>query len=263
MVHRSSAQATALPRPRLSGLPSPPLAELAKLKADSNLQLSARSAPVEQEALLPILQESPLAGLVMRPDLPLPRLREMAKRAVPSDSELLVHLALAKRKVPLAIRRLPEENPLAGATRLLWEAANLRLLEDLDLRQTERRLALVRRPAARPSLQDLGLRRVERFPVQPVRARQCSKDPGPYAFSRGIPVAQKYNRAVRCGGRPTSVRYRRPRNRRGLAGYDNRCSRSQRKRAHPVRPFRIAAEDKRRCHPLPFADRDVRFANSG
>jgi len=40
----------------LSGLPSPPLAEL---KADSNLQLSARSAPVEQEALLLILQESP------------------------------------------------------------------------------------------------------------------------------------------------------------------------------------------------------------
>ena len=263
MVHRSSAQATALPQPRLSGLPSPPLAELAKLKADSNLQLSARSAPVEQEALLPILQESPLAGLVMRPDLPLPQLREVAKRSVPSDSELLVHLALAKRKVPLAIRRLPEQNPLAGATRLLWEAANLRLLEDLDLRQTERRLALVRLPEARPRLQDLGLRRVERFPVQPVRARQCSKDPGPYAFSRGIPVAQKYNRAVRCGGRPTSVRYRRPRNRRGLAGYDNRCSRSQRKRAHPVRPFRIAAEDKRRCRPLPFADRDVRFANSG
>ena len=115
MVHRSSAQATALPRPRLSGLPSPPLAELAKLKADSNLQLSARSAPVEQEALLPILQESPLAGLVMRPDLPLPQLREVAKRSVPSDSELLVHLALAKRKVPLAIRRLPEENPLAEA----------------------------------------------------------------------------------------------------------------------------------------------------
>jgi len=53
--------------------------------------------------------------LVMRPDLPLPRLREMAKRAVLSDLELLTQLALAKRNALLAIRRLPEESPLAEA----------------------------------------------------------------------------------------------------------------------------------------------------
>ena len=89
-------------------------------------ETAKREAPLEPDQLAPLaeanlkkplamFQEKPLAGLVMRPDLPLPRLREMAKRAVPSDSELLVHLALAKRKVPLAIRRLPEENPLAEA----------------------------------------------------------------------------------------------------------------------------------------------------
>src|SRR5437762_3330924 len=84
---------------------------------DSHLRLltetAKREAPLEPGQLAPL--ENPLAGLVMRPDLPLPQLREVAKRAVPSDSELLVHLALAKRKVPLAIRRLPEENPLAEA----------------------------------------------------------------------------------------------------------------------------------------------------
>ena len=68
-------------------------------------ETAKREAPLEPGQLAPLenplamLQENPLAGLVMRPDLPLPRLREMAKRAVPSDIELLVHLALAKRKV--------------------------------------------------------------------------------------------------------------------------------------------------------------------
>ena len=145
---------------------------------------------------------------------------------------------------------------------------NRLLLEDLDLHQTEQHsMRAVRRrpPAGRARLQDLRLRPVTQahFPLLLAHAPQCSKDPGPYAFSRGIPVAQKYNRAVRCGGRPTSVRYRRPRNRHVLAGCDNRCSRSQHKPARRVRPFRIAAGGKHRCHPLPFVDRDVRFANSG
>src|SRR5207247_748573 len=124
--------------------------------------------------------------------LPLPASRATQRSSL-QDSHLRSPTETAKREAPLEPGQLA---PLAEA--------NLGLLEDLDLRQAERRLALVRRPAARPRLQDLGLRRVERFPVQPVRARQCSKDPGTYAFSRGIPVAQKYNRAVRCGGRPTS-----------------------------------------------------------
>ena len=151
---------------------------------------------------------------------------------------------------------------------MLWElvrlaVANRLLLEDLDLHQWEQHSLQAVQRRRLPELQDLQLRRAERFPVPPARAHRYSKDPGPYAFSRGILAAQKYNRAVHSGGRPICARCRRPRNRRVLAGCDNRCSRSQHKPASRVRPFRIAAGGKHRCHPLPFADRDVRFANSG
>ena len=112
MVRHSSAQATALPRP---GWRSPPLPEMAKREAPLEPDQPAPLAEANLEKPLAMLQENPLAGLVMRPDLPLPRLREMPKRAVPSDSELLTDLALAKQKALLAIRRLPEENPLAEA----------------------------------------------------------------------------------------------------------------------------------------------------
>ena len=203
MVDRSSAQATALPRPGLlmqQGLHSPPLAELAKREADSDPEMPTRLAPVKREALLATLQENLLSEAV-RP-----------------------------------------------------EQANWRLLVDLDLRQTEQHLVRRRLLAGRARLRDLRLRRAERFPVPPARARRCSQDPGPFAFSREILAARKCNRAVRCGGRPISAQYRPPHNRGALAGCDNRCSRSQHKRARPVRPCLIAAGDKRRCHPLPFAD---------
>ena len=281
MVRHSSAQATALPRP---GWRSPPLPEMAKREAPLEPDQPAPLAEANLEKPLAMLQENPLAGLVMRPDLPLPRLREMPKRAVPSDSELLTDLALAKQKALLAIRRLPEENLLAEAKRqtvparlqenrpveamqLLWElvhlgAANRPLPEDLDLRRMEQRSVWVRLPAARARPQDLPLRRAERFALPPAHARRCSKDPGPCAFSQEILVARKCNRAARCGGPPISAQYRRPRNRRALAGCDNRCSRSRRKHAGPARPCLIAVEDKRRCRPPPFADSSVRFANS-
>lgn len=48
MVHRSFAQAKALPRP---GLRSPPLAELAKREANSEPAMPKRLAPVKREAL--------------------------------------------------------------------------------------------------------------------------------------------------------------------------------------------------------------------
>ena len=250
MVDRSSAQATALPR---LGLRSPPLAELAKREAHSDRERPKRLASVKGEAMLPMLQESPLVE-AMQLFWKVARLGVVNRRLL-EDSDLPLLATL-------------QANPLVEAMQLFWEplhlgVANRRLPEDLDLRQTELRLALVRRPAARARLQDLSLRRAERFPVLPARARQYSRDPGPYAFSRGIPVAQKCNRAVRCGVRPISARCRRPRNRREPAGCDNRCSRSRRKRAPPVRPFRIAVEDRRRCRPPPFVDRDARFANLG
>ncbi|HKI72041.1 MAG TPA: hypothetical protein VKA81_06685 [Verrucomicrobiae bacterium] len=102
------------------------LTETAKREAPLEPDQPAPLAEANLEKPLAMLQENPLAGLVMQPDLPLPRLREMAKRAVASDSELLTHLALAKQKALLAIRQLPEakrqtaparlqENPLAEA----------------------------------------------------------------------------------------------------------------------------------------------------
>jgi len=238
VVHRSSAQAKALPRP---GLRSPPLAELAKRERHSEPAMPKRLASVKREALQLVWE--------------------------------VVHLGVANRHLledlDLPLLAVLQESPPAEETmQSLWEVvhlgvANRRLPEDLDLRQMEQRLALVRRPAARVRLQDLPLRRAERFPVPLARARQYSKDPGPYAFFRETLVAQKCNRGVRCGGRPISARCRRPRNRREPAGCDNRCSRSRRKRAPHVRPFRIAAEDRRRCRPPPFADQDARFANLG
>jgi hypothetical protein len=177
--------------------------------------------------------------------------RDSLARLVPVKLEALrqdplakaMHLAPAKRGMLLAIRRLAKAN-LSSVKEDL----------DLDLRQTEQRLALVRRPAPRARLQDLRLRWAERFPVPSARARQYSKDPGPCASSPEIPVARKCNRAARCGGRPIFARYPPPRNRRALAGCGNKCSRSQHKRARRARPFPIAASDKYRCLPRRIAD---------
>jgi hypothetical protein len=185
---------------------------------------------------------------LLLPDLPMQLelhsllLLEIAKwEEAPSGRDSLARLA------PVKLEALQEEDPLAKANRFSVK-------EDLDLRQTEQRLALVRRPAARARLKDSRLRRAERFPVPSARARQYSKDPGPCASSPEIPGARKCNRAARCGGRPIFARYRRRRNQRGLAGCDNRRSHSPRKRAGLAQPFPIVAGDKRRCRPLPFAD---------
>ena len=64
---------------------------------------------------------------------------EMAKWEAPSGRDRLAHLAPAKRAMSLAIRRLAKANRSS-------------VKEDLDLRQTEQRLALVRRPAPRARL---------------------------------------------------------------------------------------------------------------
>src|SRR6266550_3608148 len=221
VARRSSAQATELLLPDLLmqlELHSPLLLEMAKWEAPSGGRDSlARLVPAKLEAL----QQDPLAKAM--------------------------HLAPAKRGMLLAIRRRPEENPLAKANRSSVK-------EDLDLHQTEQRLAVVHRPAPQARRQDLRLRWAERFPVLSARARQYSKDPGPRASSPEIPGARKCNRAARCGGRPTFARYRRRRNRRALAGCGNKRSRSQRKRARRARPFPIAASDKYRCLPRRIAD---------
>src|SRR4029077_13873999 len=85
---------------------------------------------------------------------------------------------------------------------------------------------------------------VTEIPLAQVRARQCLRGPGPLAFFREIPAAQKCNRAARYGDCPTSVRYRRRCSRRGLVGDDNKRSRLLRKRARPARTCLIAGADK-------------------
>ena len=110
---------------------------------------------------------------------------------------------------------------------------------------------------------DSRLEQAMRSLLRRVRVYRCWKDRGPCAFCRATPGDQKDNRAARCGARPISDRYRTRRNRRGLAGCDNRCSRWRRRHAGRAQSFPILARDKHRCLLRPFADRDVRFADSG
>jgi hypothetical protein len=90
--------------------------------------------------------------------------------------------------------------------------------------------------------------------VLQARARRCWQCPAPCAFSPETPGARKCSREARCGDYPILARYRLPRNRRVLAGCDNKHNRSQRKHARRVRTFRIAAADKYLCLPHRTAD---------
>ena len=57
----------------------PPLTEMAKREVPSDPGQLAPLAKANLEKPLAMLQENPLVGLVMRPDLHLPALTEMAK----------------------------------------------------------------------------------------------------------------------------------------------------------------------------------------
>ena len=123
---------------------------------------------------------------------------------------------------------------------------------------------LVQQPA-KPQLlepQDSLLRQAPEIPRARVRVRQCLQGPGPFAFFREIPDAQKCNRAARCGDYPIFARYRWRCIRRAPVGYGNRHSHWLHKRARPARTFPIAGADK---YPSPLRrieDLDVRFATS-
>jgi hypothetical protein len=107
VVDRSSAQATALPRPGLltrPGLHSPPLAELAKREAHSDRERPKRLAPVKWEALLATLQENLLAEAM--------RLLSDAVRSGQANWRLPVDLDLRQTEqhsVRAMRRRLPAE----------------------------------------------------------------------------------------------------------------------------------------------------------
>ena len=74
-------------------------------------------------------------------------------------------------------------------------------------------MLLGEQPAKRPSLElrlhlkDSRLRRGTEIPPVRARGRQYLRGPGPFAFFREIPDAEKCNPAARCGGLPIFGRY--------------------------------------------------------
>jgi hypothetical protein len=151
-------------------------------------------------------------------------------------------------------------NLLELAIRLVWKETDSKFVSRRAKRQTTELPVKLQTQALQ---RDLFLRwanlqerlhLVQDSPVPLGRAHRCSQYPDPSAFSRGTPVARKCNRAAHCVDHPISAQYHLPRNRRGLVGCDNKCSRSQRKRASRARPFLIAAADKYRCLPRRTAD---------
>jgi hypothetical protein len=205
------------------------------------------------------------ATVLPLPGLHLLLLRETAKSEAPSVRALLVLLVQANSETPLAILRVLREKRLVQARQVVLEEKD----PEFVLQPANQRLVLLLVAQVRPrdlflhsaKLQERQRQQEKDFPVPLARARQYSRDPGPCAFSRGTPAVRKCNRAVRCGGSPIFVRCRPRRNRRALARCDNKCSRSQRKRARHARPIPIAAEDRCRCLPRPIADSDVRSAS--
>jgi hypothetical protein len=105
---------------------------------------------------------------------------------------------------------------------------------------------LVQQPAKPPLLepQDWLLPQAPEILQAQVRARQCLRCLGPFAFFREILDAQKCNRAARCGDCPIFVQCHRRCNRRGLVDYGNKHSRWLHKRARLARTFLIAGADK-------------------
>jgi hypothetical protein len=125
-----------------------------------------------------------------------PPLAELAKRQAHSDPEMPALDAGETGGAPADVAGEPGVEAISCFELVHW--GRRQLLEELDLRQTEQRLALVHAANA----QATGLRSGRQtFSVQPARAPMFERS-GPYAFSRGIPVAQKCNRAVHCGSRP-------------------------------------------------------------
>jgi hypothetical protein len=189
-----------------------------------------------------------LTGWVKRPDL-----HSLRPRQEPAT--------LKHRKLS-GLQEKPQmmANLLGQAIQLVLKETDSQFVSE----QAKQRLVLSLVAQAKAALRDLFLHSAklqerqlhpeQDSPVPSGRARRCSQYPDPFAFFPGTPADQKCNRAARCGDYPILARYHSLRNRRGLAGCDNKCSRSQRKRAPRVQPFLIAAADKYRCLPRPPAD---------
>jgi hypothetical protein len=109
---------------------------------------------------------------------------------------------------------------------------------------------VVQQPAKPPLLElqvhlkDSRLRRGMEIPLVRAHARQYLRGPGPFAFFRETPDAEKCNPAARCADLPIFDRYHRRCNRRGFVGYGNTRSRLLHKHVRPAETFPIVAEDK-------------------
>jgi len=184
------------------------------------------------------------------------RLRSVGRTTERSFLQLLRLPPLATRQLLQAKSQL-KANLLVQARRPVPEEKNL----DFASQKAKQLMLLLVAPARpldlfRPQviLQEQQLQLAKDSPVLRARGRRYSRDPGPSAFSREAPAAQKCNRAAHCGGYPIRARYRHRRTRGVPARCGNRRSRLPRKRARRVRTFRIEAADKCRCLPRPIAD---------
>ncbi len=172
------------------------------------------------------------------------------------SAETILAMSLATRQLLQAKSQL-KANLLAQASWPVLEEKNLDFAS-----QKAKQLMLLLVASARPLhlfrpqviLQEQQLQLAKDSPVLRARARRYSRGPGPSAFSREAPAAQKCNRAAHCGGYPIRARYRHRRNLGVPARCGNRRSRLPRKRARRVRTFQTAAADRCRCLPRRIAD---------
>jgi hypothetical protein len=197
-----------------------------------------------------------------KPDLPWDR------RATLPRAEMILVMWQAPPQLLLRANSQSRANLLARARQLglqekssdfVSQPAKQRLVKPLVAQTKPRDLFL---HSQRQQLREPPLQVEQDSPLRQVRERQYSRCPGPFAFSRETQAARKCNRAARCGDYPNRARCRPRRNRRALAGCDNKCSRSQHRLARRVRTFLIAAADKCRCLPRRIADSDIRSAKS-
>jgi len=162
-----------------------------------------------------------------------------------------------------AMRPQQQEMSMQQANSLVLEKLKPQALKKQMDSQVKLRAALwpVKLPG-QESLRGSRSAQAKRFLLPKARVCRCWKDLGPCAFFPEAPAARKHNRAARFGARPICDRCQTPHNRPALAGCGNRCSHWPHKFCRHGRPFPILGRDRRQCLLRPFADRDVRSADS-
>ena len=263
------------------------------LEKQMDSQVKLRRAPLWPEMLGWLQQVEPMARvLVTRPAMRLPQQEMPMQRANSLALEEARPQALEKQMdsqvklraplCPVMLGWLQQVEPMGPVTvtrpamRPPQQEMSMRRANSLALEEA-RPQAREKRPKAQvklrtppcpvklprqESLRDSRSAQAKGFLLPQARVCRCWKDPGPCASSPEAPGARRYNRAAHSGARPIFDRCQTPHNRPALAGCDNRCSHWPHKFCGHDRPFPISERDKRQCLLRPFADRDVRFADS-